>query len=159
MYIYIYISSSHFVHSGTHGYRAAAYPERHRSGGSARGIPSDIPKIWFLELLIHFRVAFLDVVIVHKLEQERTNSLQSRGIVGLVLGRDKSGRGAIIVLNLETLKLCKRYHFKLVESENLSKYVDQQLQEPLFKVHYLPRFYFDFLGNSSSGMPTNLENV
>ena len=86
---------------------------------------------------IHFRAAFLDIVIVHKLEQERTNNLQSRGIVGLVLGRDKSGRGAITVLNLETMKLCKRYHFKLVESESLSKYVDQQLQEPLFKASYI----------------------
>ena len=76
-------------------------------------------------------------MIVHKLEQEKTNSLQSRGIVGLVLGRDKSGKGAITVLNLETMKICKRYHFKLIHSDYLMRYVNEQLNEPIFKATYI----------------------
>ena len=86
---------------------------------------------------IHFRAAFLDLVVVHKLEQERTNNLESRGFLGLVVGRDKSGRGALTILNIQTKKLCKRYHFKLVDSVNLTKYVNDQLNEPEFKSSYI----------------------
>jgi hypothetical protein len=90
-----------------------------------------------ISMNIHFRVAFLDMVIVHKLVQERTNNLESRGFLGLVLGRDKSFRGAFIVLNLTTMKICKRYHFKLVYSKELLKFVDEKLNETIFKASYI----------------------
>ena len=90
-----------------------------------------------IDMNIHFRVAFLDIVICHKLIQERTNNLQSRGFVGLVVARDRSARGAFQVINLETMRICKRYHFKLVDSPNLRKYVNDKLQEPIFKSNYI----------------------
>ncbi len=90
-----------------------------------------------IDMNIHFRVAFLDLVICHKLIQERTNNLESRGFVGLVVARDISARGAFQVINLNTMKICTRYHFKLVDSENLRKYVNDKLQEPIFKANYI----------------------
>jgi len=90
-----------------------------------------------IDINIHFRVAFLDLVICNKLVQDRTNNLQSRGFVGLVVARDRSARGAFQVLNLETLKICKRYHFKLVDSELLRKYANEKLQNSTFKASYI----------------------
>jgi len=108
---------------------------------------------------IHFRAAFLDIVVVNKLEQERTNNLESRGFIGLVVGRDKSGRGALTILNIQTKKICKRYHFKLVQSDNLTKYVNDQLNDPIFKSTYIAKDDSDIANADIGDFEINLEDV
>ena len=90
-----------------------------------------------ISINIHFRAAFCDIVIVNKLVQERTKNLESRGIIGLVLGRDRSERGALNILNLETMKMIKRYHFKRVKGESYTKFVNEKLQDPIFLASYI----------------------
>ncbi len=38
---------------------------------------------------------------------------------------------------LTTMKMCRRCHFKLVYSENLLKFVNDQLNEPIYKANYI----------------------
>jgi hypothetical protein len=63
---------------------------------------------------VHFKAAFLDIVAVNDI-QDKTHNLQSRARVGLVLARDESERGALILLDIDSGQLMKRTHIHLVE--------------------------------------------
>jgi hypothetical protein len=75
---------------------------------------------------VHLRFAFLDTVAFHKTESTSIHNLESKGAIGLVVAREGDA-GALTVLNLETMKECKRYHLKLMDGPEVIKYVNSRL--------------------------------
>ena len=85
-----------------------------------------------INMNVHLRYAFLDTVAIHRLAATgKLNNLQSKGAVGLVVARDGDA-GAMTVLNLESLEECKRYHLKLMDGPEVTKYVNSRLIGPEF---------------------------
>ena len=75
---------------------------------------------------VHLRYAFLDTVVFHKTESTSINNLESKGAIGLVVAREGDS-GAMTVLNLETMKECKRYHLKIMDGPEVTQYVNERL--------------------------------
>ena len=75
---------------------------------------------------VHLRFAFLDTVAFHKTESTSIHNLESKGAIGLVVAREGEA-GAMTVLNLETMKECKRYHLRLMDGPEVIKYVNGSL--------------------------------
>jgi len=67
-----------------------------------------------VSMQVHFRAAFLDIVAVNSNATNPVNS-DSRAKLGLVLARDESMRGALLLLDIETGHMMKRYFFKKLE--------------------------------------------
>ena len=85
-----------------------------------------------IKLNVHLRFAFLDVVVVHKIVTNSIDNLESKGKIGLVVGRN-GDTGALTVLDLETMRECKRYHLKLLEGPEVTKYVNTKLSGAVFE--------------------------
>ena len=66
---------------------------------------------------VQFRTAFLDIVAVNDI-QDKSHNLQSRARIGIVLARDESERGALVLLDIDSGQLMKRTHIHLVEGAN-----------------------------------------
>ena len=75
---------------------------------------------------VHLRFAFLDTVAFHKTESTSIHNLESKGAIGLVVAREGEA-GAMTVLNLETMKECKRYHLRLMDGPEVIRYVNESL--------------------------------
>jgi len=71
----------------------------------------------------HFRVAFLEIVAVQDLTKNVPN-LNPRAKVCLVVGREKSFNGGLLVLNTENKQILRRYDFVVLNSEEIYKLID-----------------------------------
>lgn len=87
----------------------------------------------------HFRVAFLEVVAVQDLTKNISN-LTARAKVCLVVGREKSLKGGLLVLNTENKQILKRYDFEVLNSKEIYKLVDTRFSGVIVN----PIFVFDF---------------
>ena len=87
---------------------------------------------------VHLRYAFLDTVAFHKTESTSINNLESKGAIGLVVAREGDA-GAMTVLNLESMKECKRYHLKLMDGPEVTKFVNSRLTGSEFSAENFAR--------------------
>ena len=81
---------------------------------------------------IQFRAAFLDIVAVNDI-QDKSNNLDSRAKIGLVLARDESDRGALILLDIDTGQLMKRTNFHLADGPSYQERVKVFLASGKYK--------------------------
>ena len=87
-----------------------------------------------VSLEVHLRFAFLDTVAFHKTASTgKVHNLESRGKLGLVVARNGEA-GAHTILDLETMRECKRYHLKLVGGADINNYVNSKLVGSEFRV-------------------------
>ena len=78
----------------------------------------------------HFRVNFLEIVAVHDLTKNVTN-LNSRAKIGLVVGREQSYNGGLLVLNIENKQILKRYDFEVLNSPEIYKMVNDKFLDTI----------------------------
>ena len=81
---------------------------------------------------IQFRAAFLDILAVNDI-QDKTTNLDPRARIGLVLARDESERGALLLLDISTGQLMKRTHFKIADGPSYQEKVTSFLASGKFR--------------------------
>ena len=95
---------------------------------------------------IQFRAAFLDIVAVNDIQDKSTN-LDSRARIGLVLARDESERGALLLLDIASGQLMKRTHFHIADGPSYKEKVTSFLASgklrkmKVFDVDKLEKFH------------------
>ena len=95
---------------------------------------------------IQFRAAFLDIVAVKDI-QDKSDNLDSRARIGMVLARDESERGALLLLDISSGQLMKRTHFHISDGPSFQDKVTSFLssgkfrQMKIFDVEKLEKFY------------------
>jgi hypothetical protein len=67
---------------------------------------------------VHLRFAFIDIFAVHKTESDSIHNLESKCKIGLVVARNGEA-SAVIVLDLESMKECKRQHANLMDGSDV----------------------------------------